>query len=212
MLRRRLNQKERKEETRQMLLNSAVEIFSELGFHGASVEKIAEHAGFSKGAVYSNFKSKEELFLALLEQQMNLHVNNIDKIIDQQDSLSHFIEAMNQHFVSVTNENHKWIILNTEFLLHAMRNEPVRSKWSCMIMESVDRISKSVAKLMSKESHNSTLFPEEIAWTIFSLENGLAIFNFINEKKVPTNLYGKALKDMLIYPESLTGGNRNDSV
>ncbi|ATH94670.1 TetR family transcriptional regulator [Bacillus glycinifermentans] len=212
MLRRRLNQKERKEETRQMLLHSAVEIFSELGFHGASVEKIAEHAGFSKGAVYSNFKSKEELFLALLEQQMNLHVNNIDKIIDQQDSLAHFIEAMHEHFVSVTNENQKWIILNTEFLLHAMRNEPVRSKWSCMIMESVDQISKSVAKLMLKENHNSALSPEEIAWTIFSLENGLAIFNFINEEKVPANLYGKALKDMLLTPENPTDGHRNDSV
>lgn len=82
MLRRRLTQKERKEETRQLLLESAVEIFSEFGFHGASVEKIAEHAGFSKGAVYSNFKSKEELFLALLEQQMNLQVNNIDQIIN----------------------------------------------------------------------------------------------------------------------------------
>ncbi len=60
--------------------------------------------------------------------------------------------------------------------------------------ESVDRISKSVAKLMLKENHEVTLSSEEIAWTIFSLENGLAIFNFINGESVPMNLYGKALK------------------
>ncbi|MCY8673422.1 TetR/AcrR family transcriptional regulator [Bacillus haynesii] len=197
MLRKRLTQKERKEETRQLLLESAVEIFSELGFHGASVEKIAEHAGFSKGAVYSNFKSKEELFLALLEQQMNLQVNNIDQIINKQHSVSYFIETMNDHFVSVVKENQKWMILNMEFLLYVMRNESVRYKWSCMIRDSVDRISKSVAKLMSKENHEVTLSSEEIAWTIFSLENGLAIFNFINGESVPMNLYGKALKNLL---------------
>lgn len=75
MTRRRLTQEERKQETRQLLLESAAKTFAQLGFHGASVDKIAEFAGFSKGAVYAHFQSKEELFLAILEQQMKtLHL------------------------------------------------------------------------------------------------------------------------------------------
>ncbi|MBA2875799.1 TetR/AcrR family transcriptional regulator [Thermaerobacillus caldiproteolyticus] len=201
MVRRRLTQKERKEETRKLLLDSAVEIFAEFGFHGASVDKIAEHAGFSKGAVYANFNSKEELFLALLERQMNLHVENIHRVIDQQYSLSHFIEKMDEYFNLVREENRTWSMLNIEFLLYAMRKESVRNKWSNMIRQSVEQISKSIEILMKKENHEFTLSSEEIAWTILSLENGMAIFHYINEDSVPFDLYGKALKKLLLSPQ-----------
>ncbi|UYZ15198.1 TetR/AcrR family transcriptional regulator [Brevibacillus sp. WF146] len=200
MVRRRLTQEERKKETRQLLLESAVETFAQLGFHGASVDKIAENAGFSKGAFYAHFHSKEELFLAILEQQMQLHVNNVRQVIDQQQSLSHFIETMNEYFVSVRQKNRTWSMLTMEFLLYAMREESVRHKWSNMITQSVEQISKAIEKLMSKENHESTLSATEMAWTILSLENGLAIFYYISEDRVPLHLYGKALQNMLLFP------------
>jgi AcrR family transcriptional regulator len=200
MVRRRLTQEERKKETRQLLLESAVETFAQLGFHGASVDKIAENAGFSKGAFYAHFHSKEELFLAILEQQMQLHVNNVRQVIDQQQSLSHFIETMNEYFLSVRQKNRTWSMLTMEFLLYAMREESVRHKWSNMITQSVEQISKAIENLMSKEKHTSTLSATEMAWTILSLENGLAIFYYISEDRVPLHLYGKALQNMLLFP------------
>lgn len=195
MVRRRLTQEERKKETRQLLLESAVEVFAQLGFHGASVEKIAEYAGFSKGAVYAHFNSKEELFLAILEKQMHLHVYNIHQIIDQQHSLSHFIEAMDEYSLSIRKKNRTWSMLNLEFLLYVMREESVRHKWSNMITESVEQISKAIEKLMSKEN-KFTLSADEMAWTILSLENGMAIFYYISEERVPLNIFGKALQNI----------------
>ncbi|KZN95998.1 TetR/AcrR family transcriptional regulator [Aeribacillus pallidus] len=200
MVRRRLTQEERKKETRQLLLESAVEIFARFGFHGASVDKIAEHAGFSKGAVYAHFRSKEELFLAILEQQMQLHVDNILQVIDGQHSLSHFIETMDEYFLSVRQKNRTWSMLNMEFLLYAMREESIRRKWSDMITEAVQQISKAIEKLKSKENNDSALSADEIAWTILSLENGLAIFYYISEDCVPLHLYGKALQNLLRSP------------
>ncbi|WP_339230434.1 TetR/AcrR family transcriptional regulator [Aeribacillus sp. FSL K6-2833] len=200
MVRRRLTQEERKKETRQLLLESAVEIFARFGFHGASVDKIAEHAGFSKGAVYAHFRSKEELFLAILEQQMQLHVDNILQVIDGQHSLSHFIETMDEYFLSVRQKNRTWSMLNMEFFLYAMREESVRRKWSDMITEAVQQISKAIEKLKSKEINDSVLSADEIAWTILSLENGLAIFYYISEDRVPLHLYGKALQNLLRSP------------
>lgn len=194
----RLTQEERKKETRQLLLESAVETFAQLGFHGASVDKIAEYAGFSKGAFYAHFTSKEELFLTILEQQMHLHVDNIHKVIGQQHSFSHFIETMDECFLLVRQENRTWSMLNMEFLLYVMREESVRYKWSNMITESVEQISKAIEKLMSKENHESSLSAHEMAWTMLSLENGMAIFYYISEEHVPLNLYGKALQNLLL--------------
>ncbi|GED56482.1 TetR/AcrR family transcriptional regulator [Brevibacillus formosus] len=196
MNRRRLTQAERKQETRQLLIDSAIEIFAQLGFHGASVDKIADHAGFTKGAVYAHFQSKEDLFLAILEGQMQLHVSNIHHVIDHQPSLSHFIEAMDAYFMSVQQQNRTWNMLNLEFLLYAMREESVRKRWSNMIIESVQHLSKAIQTLMPKES-DSTLSADEMAWTILALENGMAIFYYISGDQMPLSLYGKALQNML---------------
>jgi AcrR family transcriptional regulator len=198
MNKRRLTQEERKKETRQLLVESAVETFAALGFHGASVDKIAEHAGFSKGAVYAHFHTKEELFLAIVEHQMHVHIHNIQQVINEQHSLSHFIETMNEYFDSVRETNRTWSMLNMEFLLYTMRDQSVRHKWATMLTESVEQLSKSIKHLMSKESHHSTLSEDELAWTILSLENGIAIFHYISEDHVPLNLYGKALQNILL--------------
>ncbi|WP_028399874.1 TetR/AcrR family transcriptional regulator [Ectobacillus panaciterrae] len=202
MIRRRLTQEERKKETRQLLLESAIETFAQLGFHGASVDKIAEYAGFSKGAFYAHFKSKEELFLAILEQQMHLHIENINQVIEQQHSLSHFIKIMDEYFLSIKKKSKTLSMLNMEFFLYAMREESVRDKWSHMITESVEQISKALEKVMLKEKLTHNLSTNELAWTILALENGLAIFHYINEDRMPLTLYGKTLQNIFLSPDT----------
>lgn len=197
MAKRRLTQKERKQETRQMLLESAAETFAQLGFHGASVDKIAEFAGFSKGAVYAHFESKEELFLALLEQQIQSHVNLIHEVWDKQQSFDHVIENIDNYFHLVSKKSRIWSILSMEFLLYAMRDESVREKWATLIIESVDKISKIIEQMMAEKNYECTLSSEELAWTIMSLENGMAIFSSITGERTPPNLYGKALQNIL---------------
>ena len=64
--RQRLTRDERREETRDRLLDAAADVFNRLGYHGASLDAVAEAAGYTKGAVYSNFATKADLFLALL--------------------------------------------------------------------------------------------------------------------------------------------------
>src|SRR5919197_649187 len=69
MKRKRRTQAERREETREEVLAAAGRVFAKRGFHGTSLEAIAEEAGFSRGAVYYNFADKEELFLELLDRR-----------------------------------------------------------------------------------------------------------------------------------------------
>jgi AcrR family transcriptional regulator len=66
-MRQRLSRQDRKQRTRADLVAAAREVFLRRGFHGASLEEICEQAGYTKGAVYSNFAGKDELFLAVLD-------------------------------------------------------------------------------------------------------------------------------------------------
>ncbi|MFK3938048.1 TetR/AcrR family transcriptional regulator [Alkalihalobacillus sp. NPDC078783] len=196
MNRKRRTHEERKVETRKMLLNAAAEIFAQLGFHGASVDKIAEYAGYSKGAVYANFNSKEELFLALLEEKMKRDVDTIHQAMKQQQSVDQFIEKIDYYFDLERQTNRVWSILNMEFLLYAMRQESVREKWTAMIVDSVEQISDGIEKMMEPDNHMKIQSSEELAWTILSLGNGMATLHYIAEDRVPPKLYGKALQNI----------------
>ncbi|MEK4564630.1 helix-turn-helix domain-containing protein [Alkalihalobacillus sp. FSL R5-0424] len=196
MNRKRMTHEERKVETRKMLLEAAAEVFAQLGFHGASVDKIAEFAGYSKGAVYANFNSKEELFLALLEQKMKSDVDTIHQAMDHQHSIDQFIKKIDYYFDLERQTNKAWSILNMEFLLYAMRQESVREKWTAMIVDSVEQLSGGIEKMMKADDRLKTQSSEELAWTILSLGNGMATLHYIAEDRVPHNLYGKALQNM----------------
>src|SRR6059058_5337106 len=67
---RRRTHAERRAETRQALIDAAARVFVERGFVGSSVEAIAEEAGYTRGAFYSNFQTKEHLFAELLQQRV----------------------------------------------------------------------------------------------------------------------------------------------
>src|SRR2546421_5848491 len=73
----------RRELTRNALVSSAGELFAERGFHAASLDEIAERAGFTRGAIYSNFENKEELFFAVLERHVNTSLEAFARLIDQ---------------------------------------------------------------------------------------------------------------------------------
>src|SRR5438270_12217953 len=71
----RLTRAQSQAQTRQRLIDAAAVVFARRGFHAASIDEVAEEAEFSKGAVYSNFDSKDELFLAVLEDRLHSQAN-----------------------------------------------------------------------------------------------------------------------------------------
>ena len=84
----RLTREESRAQTRDRLLEAAREVFARNGFHGASVEEIASAAGFSTGALYSNFEGKEDLFLVLMEREIEKHANEIAEAVRSRPTIS----------------------------------------------------------------------------------------------------------------------------
>src|SRR6202034_428303 len=78
-----LTPERRRRQTRDHLLEAAAQVLAERGFHGASLDEVAAAAGFTKGAVYSHFKNKEDLFLAVLE---TLHARDMEELHQIRDA------------------------------------------------------------------------------------------------------------------------------
>src|ERR1700690_1597800 len=83
-----MTREQSKANTRERLLAAARSVFARRGFHGASVEEIASEAGFSTGALYSNFDGKEDLFLVLMEREIEEHAREITEAVRARASMS----------------------------------------------------------------------------------------------------------------------------
>src|SRR3981081_2860411 len=83
-----------RDDTREKLLEAAARVFEEQGIGGASIETIAAAAGFTRGAFYSNFKSKDELIIALLEDHPEQTIRRNLDLLARHNSLADFIDAL----------------------------------------------------------------------------------------------------------------------
>ncbi len=120
----------RRQATRDRVLEAASEVFAERGFHGASVEDICERAGFTRGAFYSNFASKDDLVLELSSRHSERLVHRIREAAAApgsapQDVLRDVLAALAED-----TSTDRWLVLTTEFALHAIRDADARRAWS----------------------------------------------------------------------------------
>lgn len=126
-----LTPERRRQQTRQYLLEAAARVFEARGFYGASLDEVASAAGFTKGAVYSNFDGKDDLFLALLEQRYNEDVAALRATLEAsdvppEDRLSDFVALLRGERGRGAWE--RWGLLYQEFCLYALRHPTAREK------------------------------------------------------------------------------------
>jgi AcrR family transcriptional regulator len=118
---------QRTEETRRRLLEAALRVFTRDGFEASRLEDIAAEAGHTRGAFYANFATKEELFLALLEQEAASRIKQLEKTLEACASLEHRKAALRAFFLKRAADR-QWAILTLEFKLFALRHRSLRTK------------------------------------------------------------------------------------
>src|SRR5947209_16684 len=79
----KLTPERRRELTRSTLIDAAADVFARRGFHAASLEEIAETAGFTRGAIYKNFENKEELFFAVIERRVDAQLARFRAVLSE---------------------------------------------------------------------------------------------------------------------------------
>src|SRR5271168_4666265 len=133
----------RTRETQARLLNAAEEVFVRDGYESAQLDEIAAAAGRSKGAVYTHFKSKEDLFLALFEHRTRSYIERLVNSLRKCTNRKQSMEAFREFYVGLVHDR-TWPILTLEFKLFALRRP-----------ESKERFQKTFE--MSKATNDSTL-------------------------------------------------------
>jgi len=123
----RMTREESRQQTRERLLDAAAEVFNRLGYHGASLEAVAEAAGYTKGAVYSNFATKGELFAALLDRSTQ------ERFVQQTEAtdaltLAQLADAAGEMLHQQARQDETWDLLQVEFWLAAMRDPALRER------------------------------------------------------------------------------------
>ncbi|MED3971723.1 TetR/AcrR family transcriptional regulator [Priestia megaterium] len=176
----RLTMEEKKKQTIEMLLNSAEVVFSKKGYNGASVDEIAEEAGYSKGAVYSNFTNKENLFLALYDRRFNNQLEEWEKVFEKQlDNVNRAVqveELLISHWK--ISQDSKWTLLMLEFTLYALRNEDTRQKLAIRYKQILDSMKEAISSHFNHDDMSSQKI-NEIVISLLSLETGLNILESI---------------------------------
>ena len=107
----RLTRAEQRDLTRTRLLDAAEKVFVDRGFHAASVDEVAEEAGYSKGAVYSNFENKDELFLAVLERRVDSRALAAGSAVPDDRPISEQAEQAGNAFFEVFLQQSQWSLL-----------------------------------------------------------------------------------------------------
>src|SRR5215469_11379722 len=121
----------RQEITRARLIQSAEKIFACDGFEAAKLEEIAADAGYTRGAFYANFDSKEDLFVALLECEIGSRIGALKKEMDKAAEPEAKLKAMRDFFLTKTMDK-RWCLLALEFKLFAVRHPEVRHSLAAM--------------------------------------------------------------------------------
>jgi AcrR family transcriptional regulator len=192
--RKRLTREESKAETRAALLDAGERIFGRQGFFVTSVEEVAEEAGFSKGAVYSNFDSKDDLLMAIVERRLTERIRRVSEIADAADNdVEQQTNEVGQAFVDLLNADPDWVALMTEFWACLTRNPTLRGQFT----DRYRAVRTVTGELIEK---NATQFgvalpmsAEELAIVAFAMGTGIALEHVADPERVPNELFGRML-------------------
>lgn len=168
-------------QTRAELLSTARRLFFEDGYHPTSLEKVADAAGFSKGAVYSNFRNKDELCTAVLDEVRGERLAEILDIMARPDAASR-IEALRDWAERVIGDP-GWTSLEVEFAVHARRNEQLRTELASRLGSILEMLTGAAE---SADATNPALPGGETATVMLALGIGLGLLRSI-DPSIPVN-------------------------
>jgi AcrR family transcriptional regulator len=182
----------RRAEVRERLLAAAMTVFTQRGYDHSSLEQVAAAAGFSKGAVYSNFASKDELFLALMDRQVQDFVKRVRTELSAASEAESRGSLAGNALTALLTRDREWQLLFMDYVQRAARDPVIREQLAAHRSRLRELIADTV-RAVGAAKGNHQIDPESTAVTILALSNGLAIERLIDPDAVPATLFGTIL-------------------
>jgi AcrR family transcriptional regulator len=123
----RTRQAERTRATRRKLLDAAKRIFAQDGFEAARLEDIAAGAGYTRGAFYAHFKSKEDIFFALFEEWVRERIESFASIARRHSDPVEKLMALRTHYAELATDR-RLVLISMEFKQFALRHPEAHAR------------------------------------------------------------------------------------
>ncbi|MDQ3985896.1 MAG: TetR/AcrR family transcriptional regulator [Actinomycetota bacterium] len=192
-VRKRLTRAEKQAETRQALLDSAARVFARVGLQAATVEEITEEAGFSRGAFYSNFEDKGDLFLTLLEKRGTQEMEEIALAFQKGDTAEERLVNGGRFIDAMAIGKTEWCRLYMEFWAASVRDRKLRRRfaqqyemWRSGIAQMIDAGARDLGMTLDAPA-------EELASAVIALSEGYVLQKLIDPAALPDDYFSRIL-------------------
>jgi AcrR family transcriptional regulator len=178
----RVTREERRERTREELLAAADERFVTSGYHATTLDQIAADAGYTKGAVYSNFASKEDLFFAVYERRVDRGVAEVERVLAEYGPLEG-IERITAATATRQGRDDGWLAVFVEFWAHVVRHPELRERFAALHVRIQEPFATAVRRLGELD-----VDARELAVAMMAMDIGLALERFVQPDVVDRTL------------------------
>lgn len=190
---RRQTRAEQQARTRARLIDAAARVFSRRGFQAAGVEEIAEEAGYSHGAVYSNFDGKADLFLAVFEDYMAERVRELAETqagLADDAPLEVRARALADQWMDRLARDRESFVLHMEFIAHADRDPELAKRFGTRSAAMREAVSRYIVQYQQEVGEELTMPADDLALVLRALGIGLAIESLVSPDAVRHDVYG----------------------
>ena len=202
---RRLTRSEKQARTRSSLMKSAAKIFCRHGMDRASIDQVAEDAGYTKGAFYANFKNKQELFLAMLDERFAARLEEIETALRSDAAPPQQAEQAAREFIQAVAADEEWERLFFEFSAYAARNADFREELVTRYRTLRARMA-DIYRRRLEELEMEPPFPvEDMVVMTVAMANGIALERLLESDLVSEELYASMLGTFFTGVGALTG-------
>jgi AcrR family transcriptional regulator len=170
---------ERRTATRERLIEAATKVVARRGFHAATVDEIAEEAGFSVGALYSNFEGKDDLFLAVFDGHLRWYEERLGAAADTPDPGRVFSDWMD-----ALTENPEQLLIFIEFWAYAVRKPKLRRTFAARLAEIRAAMATAIEERAAATGTDLPVPPETLALVLLAVGRGLGLEKLADDDAV----------------------------
>ena len=186
-----LTREERREQTRERLIEAADELFRHVGFHPTTLDRIADRAGYTKGAVYSNFKSKEDLFFAVYERRADGVVAVVEEALataEPGDAIRRAVDAAD----AGRRRGDGWMPTLFEFWAHVLRHPELKARFISIHKRVIDPLIEPVGQILARPGAPD-LDPAQVALAAHSMQLGIQLELLTGTGELDDHLHARLL-------------------
>lgn len=157
------------------LTEAALALFAEAGYERATVDRIVAAAGFSKGAFYAHFKSKEELFLHILEQRLDRNLGRVQALCRREGSAREWLKHVLGTLLNFSAESKSMRALSMEYMANGMRHPEIGARITAMHQRWRDLFADTLRHSPEYEQGRLKGSPEAIAYALVAMIDGFIV-------------------------------------